>query len=147
MVKISKNWLTHLLFATPQAPKLGLVRAVSLQNTTMASNMILNTSYNTQQVKKMFFKSFQLQTWAKICHFLNFLISRIKEIQFLAIYEKSNGFRAQGCYKCQYKLDYCGHFVKKIRSLRPSEAEIQVPRNCGHAPKKGVVISNFSPMI
>ena len=73
-MKISKNWLTHLLFATLQAPRLGLVGAVSLQKATMASNMILNTSYNTQQVKKMIFKSFQLQIGAKIYNFLHFQI-------------------------------------------------------------------------
>ena len=45
------------------------------------------------------------------------------------------GFRAQSCYKCQYKLDYCGHFIKKIESLRPSEAEIHIWRKRGHAQK------------
>ena len=53
MVKTSQNWLTHLLFATPQAPRLGLVGAVSLHNTIMASNMILNTSQTTSKAEKM----------------------------------------------------------------------------------------------
>ena len=70
MMKISKNWLTHLLFATLQAPRLGLVGAVSLQKATMASNMILNTLYNTQQVKKLVSKSFKLQNVVKISKIL-----------------------------------------------------------------------------
>ena len=125
MVKISKIWLTHLVFATSQDIRQGLVRVVSLQNTIMASNMILDTSYNTQQVNKMISKSFKLQIEAKLDNFLYFLMLRLREFQFLAIYNKTDRFRAQGCYKCQYKLDYCSHFEKKIESLRPSEAEIR----------------------
>ena len=53
MVKISKNLLTHLVFATTQALRYGLAGAVSIENTTMASNMILDTSHSAQQVKKM----------------------------------------------------------------------------------------------
>ena len=59
---------------TPQARRLNLVAPVSLQNTTMTSNMILDTSYNIQQVKKMVFKCFQLQIRAKIGIFAFFSI-------------------------------------------------------------------------
>ena len=45
MMKIPKNWLTHQILATLQALRKGLVRSVSLQNTTMNSSMILDTSH------------------------------------------------------------------------------------------------------
>ena len=64
--------------------------------------------------------------------------SRRTIFQFFANYEKSKGFRAQGCYKCQYKLAYCGHFEPKNKSLRPSEAEIAIACNRDYARKKGV---------
>ena len=60
----------------------------------MAANMILDTSHNTGQVKKIVSKSFKLQIEAKIDNFLNFLMLRLMEFQFLAIYEKTDGFRA-----------------------------------------------------
>ena len=60
----------------------------------MAANMILDTSHNTEQVKKLVSKSFKLQIEAKIDNFLNFLMLRLMEFQFLAIYEKTDGFRA-----------------------------------------------------
>ena len=60
----------------------------------MAANMILDTSHNTEQVKKIVSKSFKLQIEAKIDNFLNFLMLRLMEFQFLAIYEKTDGFRA-----------------------------------------------------
>ena len=49
-MKISENWLTHPVVATPQDLRYGLVGAVSLENTIMASNMILDTLHNPQQV-------------------------------------------------------------------------------------------------
>ena len=60
----------------------------------MAANMILDTSHNTEQVKKIVSKSFKLQIEAKIDNFLNFLMLRLMEFQFLAIYDKTDGFRA-----------------------------------------------------
>ena len=60
----------------------------------MAANMILDTSHNTEQVKKIVSKSFKLQIEAKIDNFFNFLVLRLIEFQFLAIYEKTDGFRA-----------------------------------------------------
>ena len=65
MVKTSQIWLTHLLFATPQAPRLGLVGAVSLHNTIMASNMILNTSQTTSKAEKWFLGGFKCKLGAK----------------------------------------------------------------------------------
>ena len=56
--------------------------------------MILDTSYNTQQVNKMISKSFKLQIEAKLDNFLYFLMLRLREFQFLAIYVKTDGFRA-----------------------------------------------------
>ena len=53
--------------------------AVSLQNTTMASNMILDTSYSNEKVKKMDFGWFKLQIVAEIDIFLHFLILRLRE--------------------------------------------------------------------
>ena len=91
---MSKNWLTHLGFATSQALRYGLVGAVSLENTTMASNMILDTSHITQQVKEMVSEIFKLEIGAKIDNFLHFLMLRLRKFQFLAIYEKMDGFRA-----------------------------------------------------
>ena len=60
----------------------------------MAVNMILDTSHNTEQVNKMVSKNFKLQIEAKIDNFLNFIMLRLMEFQFLAIYEKTDGFRA-----------------------------------------------------
>ena len=53
--------------------------AVSLQNTTMASNMILDTSYSNEKVKKINFGWFKLQIVAEIDIFLHFLILRLRE--------------------------------------------------------------------
>ena len=54
--------------------------AVSLQNTTMASNMILDTSYSNEKVKKMYFEWFiKLKIDAEIDIFLHFLILRLRE--------------------------------------------------------------------
>ena len=60
----------------------------------MASNMILDTSYNTEQVNKMISKSFKLQIEAKFDNFLYFIMLRLREFQFFAIYDKTDGFRA-----------------------------------------------------
>ena len=51
--------------------------AVSLQNTTMASNMILDTSYSNEKVKKVDFEWFKLQIVAEIDTFLHFLMLRL----------------------------------------------------------------------
>ena len=56
--------------------------------------MILDAPHNTQQVQKMVSKKFKLQIWAKIDYFLHFFILRLREFQFLAIYVKTDGFRA-----------------------------------------------------
>ena len=56
--------------------------------------MILNTPPNTQHVEKMVSKNFKLQIWAEIDNFLYFFMLRLREFQFLAIYEKMDGFRA-----------------------------------------------------
>ena len=93
-MKLLKNWQMHLHFATPQALRQDLVWAVSLQNTTMASNIILDTSYNTQQVKKIISKSFKLQIGAKIDNILHFLMLRLRGFQYLVIYDKTDSFRA-----------------------------------------------------
>ena len=53
--------------------------AVSLQNTTMASNMILDTSYSNEKVKKVGFEWFKLKIEAEIDIFLHFLILRLRE--------------------------------------------------------------------
>jgi len=53
--------------------------AVSLQNTTMASNMILDTSYSNEKVKKVDFEWFKLKIDAEIDIFLHFLILRLRE--------------------------------------------------------------------
>ena len=53
--------------------------AVSLQNTTMASNMILDTSYSNEKVKKVDFEWFKLKIYAEIDIFLHFLILRLRE--------------------------------------------------------------------
>ena len=60
----------------------------------MASNMILDTPYNTEQVNKMISKSFKLQIEAKFDNFLYFIMLRLREFQFFAIYDKTDGFRA-----------------------------------------------------
>ena len=56
-----------------------MAEAVSFQNTTMASNMILDTSYSNEKVKKMDFGWFKLQIVAEIDIFLHFLILRLRE--------------------------------------------------------------------
>ena len=53
--------------------------AVSLQNTTMASNMILDTSYSNEKVKKMDFGWFKLQIVAGMVNFLYLLMLRLRE--------------------------------------------------------------------
>ena len=57
-----------------------MAEEVSLQNTTMASNMILVTSYSNEKVKKMDFEMFKLQIVAEIDKFLHFLMLRLREI-------------------------------------------------------------------
>ena len=52
---------------------------VSLQNTTMGSNMILDTSYSTEKVNKMDFEWFKLQIVAVIDNFLYLLMLRLRE--------------------------------------------------------------------
>ena len=79
MVKISKNWLTHPVFAIPQGFRYCLVGTVSIQNTPVASDMILGTSYSNEKVKKMDFGWFKLQIVAEIDIFLHFLILRLRE--------------------------------------------------------------------
>ncbi len=46
--------------------------AVSHQHTTVASNMILDTSYSNEKVKKMDFEWFKLEIKAEIDHFFNY---------------------------------------------------------------------------
>ena len=94
MVKISQNWPTYPVSATPQALRLGPVGSVSFQDTIMAANMILDTSHNTQQVKKMVCKTLKLHIGAKIDNICIFSWLRLREFQFFAIYEKTDGFRA-----------------------------------------------------
>ncbi len=53
--------------------------------------MILDTSHNTQQVKKLVSKSFKVQIWAKTYNFLHLLMLSLSEFQVFAIYEKTNG--------------------------------------------------------
>ena len=52
---------------------------VSLQNTAVASNMILDTSYSNEKVKKVDFEWFKLQIVAEIDTFLHFLMLRLRE--------------------------------------------------------------------
>ena len=52
---------------------------VSLQNTTMGSNMILDTSYSTEKVNKMDFEWFKLQIVAGMDKFLYLLMLRLRE--------------------------------------------------------------------
>ena len=52
---------------------------VSLQNTTMGSNMILDTSYSTEKVNKMDFEWFKLQIVAVMDNFLYLLMLRLRE--------------------------------------------------------------------
>ena len=66
MVKISENWLTHLVFATLQAFRLGLVGAVSLQNTQMASNMIVDITQEHLNAVEMVNARFKMQIRAKM---------------------------------------------------------------------------------
>ena len=52
---------------------------VSLQNTTMGYNMILDTSYSTEKVNKMDFEWFKLQIVAGMDNFLYLLMLRLRE--------------------------------------------------------------------
>ena len=52
---------------------------VSLQNATMGSNMILDTSYSTEKVNKMDFEWFKLQIVAGMDNFLYLLMLRLRE--------------------------------------------------------------------
>ena len=52
---------------------------VSLQNTAMASDMILDTSYSNEKVKKVVSEWFKLQIVADIDTFLHFLMLRLRE--------------------------------------------------------------------
>ena len=56
-----------------------LAEVVSLQNTDVASNMILDTSYSNEKVKKVDFEWFKLQIVADIDTFLHFLMLRLRE--------------------------------------------------------------------
>ena len=55
MVKISKIRLTHLVIATPQALRQGLVGAVpvSLPNTPMTSNIVVDTIQEHPKAEEM----------------------------------------------------------------------------------------------
>ena len=55
------------------------VVSLGLQNTAMASDMILDTSYSNEKVKKMDFGWFKLQIVTEIDRFLHFLILRLRE--------------------------------------------------------------------
>ena len=100
VVKVSKGWLTHPLFATPRALRWSLAGAVSLQNTAIASNMILDTSCNARWVERVFSVSFGLQFGAGIDNILHFLMLRLMEFRFLAICDGTDGFGAWGCCEC-----------------------------------------------
>ena len=54
--------------------------AVSLQNTTMALNMILDTSYSNEKVKKVDFEWFKLEILAEIDKFLHFFMLRLRVV-------------------------------------------------------------------
>ena len=103
-----------------------------------ASYMVLNISGAIVDVIKTSFWVIGGPFRVKIDVFCESRKSRRTIIQFFVNYAKSKGFRAQGCYKCQYKLACCGHFEPKNKSLRPSEAEIAIACNRDYARKKGV---------
>ena len=60
MIKISKNWLAHRVFATPQAHRFG---EVSLQNSTMS----INTSQSTNKTEEMVIEWFKCKLGTKSC--------------------------------------------------------------------------------
>ena len=60
--------------------QVSLVGSVSIQNSAMASDMILNASDNVQQAKKMVFKSFQLQFGATFDNFLHLKKLHLEQI-------------------------------------------------------------------
>ena len=68
-----------LVFTAPWALRQGMAGTVSLQNTTMGSNMILDTSYSTEKVNKMDFEWFKLQIVAVMDNFLYLLMLRLRE--------------------------------------------------------------------
>ena len=125
VMKIHKNWLPPLILATPPALRYGLVGSVSLQNTIIGSNMILDTSQSDQKVKKLVFKRFKLQIVAEIDRFLHFFMLRPREFQFLPNYEKTEGLRAQGCYKCYTNIKST---IAVILSPNLSLYDLQKPR-------------------
>ena len=67
------------VFTTPWALRQGMTGTESLQNTIMASNMILDTSYSTEKVNKMDFEWFKLQIVAGMDNFLYLLMLRLRE--------------------------------------------------------------------
>ena len=62
---------------------------------------------------------------AKIAKMIRFSHSQVLKFTFFPINSKIKGFRASSYSQCTYKHAYCGQFKLKIKSLRPSEAEIQ----------------------
>ena len=66
-------------FGHTTSPQVWSVGSVSLQNTTIGSNMILDTSYSNEKVKKVDFEWFKLQIVADIDTFLHFLMLRLRE--------------------------------------------------------------------
>ena len=82
--------------------------------------------------------TFIYAVWSTICSkMLNFRDNRKKlifgcaslENQFSAIFSKNKRFRAYSASYSIYKRGHCGNFAPKTKSLRPSEAKIELSGN------------------
>ena len=85
-----------------------------------------SVSQKELELNKILFTVILLKNKLNFDIFPIFQFSRMWRIQFLAYKSKTEGLGAQSCITSIYKLDYCGHFKPKFKSLRPSEAEIEI---------------------
>ena len=89
----------------------------------MAANMILDTSHNTQQVKKMVCKSFKLHIGAKIDHFLNFSCCVYRNFSFWRFTRKRMGLELRVVISANIKSTIAVILQKKL-----SLYDLQKPR-------------------
>ena len=85
-----------------------------------------SVSQKELELNKILFTVILLKNKLNFDIFPIFQFSRLWRIQFLAYKSKTEGLGAQSCITSINKLDYCSHFKPKFKSLRPSEAEIEI---------------------
>ena len=130
--KYPENDLSHAIFMSSVRPGRSKIHPKRIY----ACYSVPKTSLKTPQAMKQSLECSGDYSQPKIM--ISFMSQiRVKsQIQFLAIYVKTEGLRAQRCYTSINKHAYSASFKPKTKSLRPSEAEIMITCNRDHAPKR-----------